>query len=102
MNKKHPFGLIRRPVVTEKSTQLLGTRNIAAFDVDPKATKPMIKRAVESLFQVRVKRVRTMNRLGKVVRSKFGKHSRRSSFKRAYVELYPGEKISLLDQGAQI
>lgn len=102
MNPKQSLWLIRRPVVTEKSTFLLSTRNIATFDVDPRATKPLIKKTVESLFQVRVKSVRTMNRLGKVVRSKLGQHSRRSSFKRAFVELYPGEKISLLDQGAQV
>lgn len=93
--------LIRKPVISEKSMLSLSTRNVATFEVDKKATKPMIKKAVEELFNVRVKRVRTAKYLGKVKRTRMVL-GRTSNKKRAFVELYPGEKISIFDQGAQL
>jgi large subunit ribosomal protein L23 len=103
---KFPAGrkstLIRKPVVTEKSMKLLSSQNVATFEVDRLATKPMIKRAIQDLFNVRVKRVRTHQRPGKWVNARQGFLGHKSAAKRAFIELYPGEKISVFDQGAQV
>jgi large subunit ribosomal protein L23 len=52
--------LVRRPIVTEKATMLM-EQNKYTFEVSPKATKPEIKAAIESLFDVKVVQVNTAN-----------------------------------------
>lgn len=85
--------VIRRPLVTEKAA--LGSQESkVAFVVDPKADKPTIKRAVEALFDVKVKAVNTVNVLGKTKRFK-GKLGKRSDVKKAIVTLAEGQMIDV-------
>ena len=84
--------IIRRPLVTEKSTILreMGT-NIIAFEVAPNANKIQVKDAVEELFKVKVDDVRLFNVRGKVKR--MGRtQGKRRDWRKAYVRLKEGEK----------
>jgi len=83
--------IIRRPLVTEKSTILRETTNIIAFEVDPKANKIQVKDAVEKLFNVKVEEVRLFNVRGKMKRmGRF--EGKRRDWRKAYVRLKDGEK----------
>jgi len=83
--------IIRRPLVTEKSTILRETTNIIAFEVDPKANKIQVKDAVEKLFNVKVEEVRLFNIHGKMKRmGRF--EGKRRDWRKAYVRLKAGEK----------
>jgi large subunit ribosomal protein L23 len=83
--------IIRRPLITEKSTELRDTNGIVAFEVDRRANKIDVKRAVEAQFKVKVAEVRIGNMHGKVRRQ--GRYAgRRSDWKKAYVRLAAGEK----------
>jgi large subunit ribosomal protein L23 len=87
------YGIIKGPVITEKSA-MLGTdkQGKVVFWVDLKASKPDIKRAVESLFNVKVESINTNRMPGKVKR--MGKYSGRTSTrKKAYITLKEGENI---------
>jgi large subunit ribosomal protein L23 len=86
------YQVIRRPLITEKSTTLKETQHSLAFEVHRDATKPEIKKAVETLFNVKVAAVRVVNAHGKVKRQGrfFG---RRPDWKKAYVVLKQGEKM---------
>jgi large subunit ribosomal protein L23 len=86
--------IILAPVVSEKSYDLIEFRNTYTFEVDPKATKPQIKEAVERVFDVKVLRVNTMNRRGKVKRTGW-KLGKRKDVKRAVVTLAEGDSIDL-------
>ncbi len=84
--------VIRRPIVTEKSTIIReqGTNTIA-FEVDRRANKIEVKRAVEELFKVKVSEVRLFNVHGKVKR--MGRNQgKRPDWRKAYVRLKEGEK----------
>jgi large subunit ribosomal protein L23 len=86
------YEIIRRPLITEKSTALKETQHSLCFEVHRDATKPQIKKAVETLFGVKVKDVRVANVHGKVKRQ--GRDvGRRPDWKKAYVVLKPGEKM---------
>ncbi len=88
--------LVRRPIVTEKATILLG-ENQYTFDVDPKATKPEIKAAIEQLFDVKVVKVNTLAPPLKKRRvGKFAGH--RPHYKRAFVTLAKGDQITLFPE----
>ena len=81
--------VIIRPVMTEKSTDQLDKHNAYTFVVDVDANKLEIARAVETLFKVKVKNVRTMQYRGKERR--VGRHSgRRAAWKKAVVTLREG------------
>ncbi len=83
--------IIRRPLITEKSTVLKDERGIVAFEVDVRANKIEVKRAVEAQFKVKVADVRTARMHGKVRRQ--GRYSgRRPDWKKVYVRLAEGEK----------
>ncbi|MGI6126617.1 MAG: 50S ribosomal protein L23 [Planifilum sp.] len=87
---KDPRDIIRRPVITEKSTDLMAEKKYV-FEVDPKANKTEIKQAVEQIFGVKVEKVNTMNVRGKVKR--FGRYSgRRPNWKKAIVKLTEDSK----------
>jgi large subunit ribosomal protein L23 len=88
------FDIIRYPVMTEKSTKVLENSNSYIFVVDKSASKPDIKRAIERVFEVKVKSVNTLIVKGKnkVFR---GKRGRRSDFKKAIVRLNQDDKIEL-------
>jgi large subunit ribosomal protein L23 len=85
--------LIRRPLVTEKATRLLED-NKYTFEVASQATKPQIKAAIESLFEVKVIRVNTQHPPQKSRRvGRFLGH--RPHYKRAVVTLAEGDSITL-------
>ena len=91
--------VIRRPLVTEKTTVLREDGRTLAFEVARAATKIEIKHAVEKLFGARVADVRTAIGHGKVKRQ--GRFSgRRSDWKKAYVTLREGEKMPEFIEGA--
>lgn len=89
---KH-YDTIVAPVITEKST-LASENNQVVFRVADNATKPEIKQAVEALFKVKVKRVNTLVRKGKVKRFK-GVRGRQRDFKKAIVTLAEGHAIDV-------
>lgn len=88
--------LVRRPIVTEKATILL-ENNQYTFEVDPRATKPEIKAAIQELFQVKVVGVNTHNppqkkrRMGRFIGC-------RPQYKRAIVTLATGDSITLFPE----
>ncbi len=89
--------VILRPVVSEKSYGLLED-NVYTFVVHPRATKIEVRDAVETIFNVRVVKVNTLNRKGKRKRNRrsptFGT---RPDTKRAIVTLAPGSRIDLFE-----
>jgi len=95
---KSVYEVLRRPLITEKSTNLKETQRTLGFEVHRDATKPEIKKAVETLFGVKVQEVRVANVHGKVKRQgRFVGH--RADWKKAYVVLKKGEKmVEFFDQ----
>jgi len=95
---KNMYEVIRRPLITEKTTLLKETQRSLCFEVHKDASKPEIKKAVESLFGVKVADVRVANVHGKVKRQ--GRYvGKRPDWKKAYVVLKQGEKmIEFFDQ----
>lgn len=86
--------VILEPLTTEKAERLRETQNVVAFRVSPKANKIQIRRAVESLFEVEVKDVRTSNFTGK--NKRWGRFvGRRPNWKKAYVTLEEGHAIEI-------
>ena len=90
---KH-YDVILSPVITEKST-LLSEHNQVVFKVATDATKPEIKKAIETLFDVEVARVNTMVIPGKFKRM-LGRPGRTSHWKKAVVTLKEGQSIDLV------
>ena len=92
------YEVLRRPLITEKSTNLKDTQRTLGFEVHRDATKPEIKKAVEQLFGVKVENVRVANVHGKVKRQ--GRFvGKRPDWKKAYVVLKKGEKmVEFFDQ----
>lgn len=92
---RDPREVLVRPVITEKSTNLLAD-NKYTFIVDRNANKIEIRRAVEQMFKVHVTDVRTM-----VVKGKFKRRGRfqgyTSAKKKAIVTLRPGERIAIFE-----
>jgi large subunit ribosomal protein L23 len=84
--------VIRSPLVSEKGTLLAENANQVLFKVQPEANKIEVKKAVETLFKVKVEKVRMARYLGKVRR--VGRSmGRRAEWKKAYVTLKEGDKI---------
>jgi len=84
--------VIRSPAITEKSTALRSDQNKYVFEVDRMSNKKEIKRAVESLFNVKVESVNTMIVKGK--RKRMGRFSGyRPNWKKAIVKLAEGQTI---------
>jgi large subunit ribosomal protein L23 len=92
--KERYYDIILAPLVTEKSTRG-SEHNQVTFKVSTDATKPEIKKAVESLFEVKVKRVNTISMDGKVKRFK-GHLGRRVNWKKAIISLADGETIDIM------
>lgn len=86
--------IVKKPLITEKTTWESGARNRYSFEVAVTARKPQIKRAVEALYNVRVERVSTQTRKGKRSRNRFGIFQA-GPRKRATVELHPDDRIEL-------
>jgi large subunit ribosomal protein L23 len=91
---KTAHDIILAPVVSEKSYDLIENSNTYTFEVDPRSSKEQIKYAIEKVFDVKVLRVNTMNRKGKVKRTGY-KLGRRKNVKRAVVTLAEGDSIDL-------
>ena len=92
MNK---FDVLIRPIITEKTT-LLMQENKYTFQVPLNANKVEIRKAVESIFNVKVEKVATIRVLGKTKR--MGRTmGKRSDYKRAIVTLKAGETIELFE-----
>jgi large subunit ribosomal protein L23 len=90
--------IIRRPLVTEKSTILREEGNVLAFEVDPNANKIEVKKAVEELFKVKVAEVRIFNVRGKMKR--LGRWvGKRRDWRKAYVRLEKDEKAPEFVEG---
>jgi large subunit ribosomal protein L23 len=87
-----PHQVILRPLVTEKGTHQFTRHNAYPFQVNLWASKEQIKTAVEELFNVRVEKVRTQNRLGKMRRYRF-KLGRLPNWKKAIVTLHAEDRI---------
>jgi large subunit ribosomal protein L23 len=88
--------VISAPVITEKGTLVNEQGNQFVFRVRPEANKVEIRRAVETLFKVKVEEVRTMNYLGKTRR--VGRWTgQRPRWKKAYVTLAPGQRIDFFE-----
>lgn len=84
--------IIKRPILSEKSTAQAEAFNQVAFEVTLGSTKPEIKAAVERFFKVKVASINTVVVPGKVYRTKKGE-SKSASWKKAVVTLKQGEKI---------
>jgi large subunit ribosomal protein L23 len=85
---KDPRDVIIVPIVSEKSYALLDDGKYT-FEVDPRSNKTEIKKAIESIFNVKVASINTLNRVGKTRRTKFGLGKRKDT-KRAIVTLKSG------------
>ena len=93
---KDPRQIIRRPVITEKSTIERELENIVTFSVAPDSNKIEIRAAVEQLFDVVVLEVRTLRVRGK--KRRVGKHSGyRPSWKKARVKLREGDSVEFFE-----
>jgi large subunit ribosomal protein L23 len=88
--------IIKRPLVTEKTSNQKEVFNQVSFEVDRRANRIEIQRAIESLFQVRVVKVQTMQVKGK--RKRRGRiEGKRPDWKKAVVTLMPGERIEFFE-----
>ena len=94
--KKNPRDIVFEPVVSEKSYDLIQDFNTYTFIVDKRANKTEIKQAIAEIFDVRVVRVNTINRKGKVKRTGW-KMGKRSDTKRALVTLAVGSSIDIFE-----
>ena len=93
---KDLHSIIRRPILTEKSTALKESQNCIVFEVDPNANKKEIKSSVEKLFKVHVESVNTTIVRGKVRRmGKF--EGKKPNWKKAVVKIKEGEKIEFFE-----
>ncbi len=94
---RDPRDIIIAPIVSEKSYALLDA-GVYTFKVHPKASKPEIHDAVESIFGVTVVKVNTLNRQGKSKRNRrTGTTGKRPDTKRAIVTLAEGDRIELFE-----
>jgi len=91
------YGILKRPLSTEKSNVLAGYYGQYAFEVDRRANKLQVKEAVEKIFDVDVISVNIMNMPAK--RGRFGRRLvvRKPAWKKAVVTLAPGQKIQVFE-----
>ena len=90
------YNIIKRPLITEKTTTQKDTFNQVTFEVDREANRVEIKRTVEQIFNVKVARVQTMRMTGKRKRRGWVVGKRRD-WKKAIVTLMPGERIDFFE-----
>ena len=88
------YNVIIRPLITEQGMHLANTKGAYCFEVNKKANKTQVKKAVEKIYSVRVSKVRTANRKGKL-RLRGRTHGRTASWKKAVVFLKPDYHIDL-------
>ena len=95
-----PHRIILHPVVTEKSSAAYEARKIYTFKVDPAASKPAIRQAIQQMFGVTVTDVRTVNVRAKETRAGGmgrGRTGRKSPWKKAFVTLKDGDAIPIYE-----
>ncbi|RAM57784.1 50S ribosomal protein L23 [Candidatus Phytoplasma oryzae] len=89
--------LIKSPVITESTNRKIELQNEYTFQVDKKTNVLEIKKAIEKIFSVKVKKVRIINVLPKFKRK--GKYQGyTSAYKKAMVQLFPGQKIDIFNE----
>lgn len=90
------YDIIRRPIITEKTNIQKDQSNQVTFEVDPRANRIEVQRAIEKIFNVKVANTRTMRVRGKIKRRGriLGK---RRDWKKAIVTLMPGERIEFFE-----
>ena len=93
--KNDHYDIIRRPLISEKGTDITAEQNGYTFLVAPHANKIQIRQAVEGLFDVKVRHVRTMVRKGKT-KGRGPRRFERPDWKRAIVTLHDGHAIEFL------
>ena len=86
------YNLLRRPLLTEKTSTLQELRNQYAFEVAREANKTEVKKAIETLFKVSVVKVNIINQTGKL-RRQFGRPGHTKPWKKALVTLKEGDVI---------
>lgn len=89
------YSVLKRPLVTEKSTVLTDIRNQYTFEIAANATKSEVRKAIETLFDVSVKSVNVMNVPGKLKRI-LGRPGRTSGWRKAIVTLAEGDSIDIV------
>jgi len=90
------YGIIRRPLITEKTSIQKEQSNQFTFEVDRRANRIEIKRAIEKIFKVNVAHIRTMQVKGK--KKQRGRIiGKRRDWKKAIVTLLPGERIEFFE-----
>jgi len=95
VNTEKLFNVILAPHVSEKGSRVADKHQQIVFEVRPDATKPVIKAAVEKMFNVQVERVTVLNVRGKAKQT--GRTAgKRQDWKKAYVRLKPGQDIDFM------
>lgn len=92
MNQERVFKVLLGPHISEKATMLADSQKQFVFKVATDATKLEIKKAVEHLFEVKVRSVSTLNVQGKTKRTARGL-GKRNDWKKAYIALQPGQDL---------
>jgi len=95
MNREQLMKVLLAPIVSEKSTRLADASRQFLFKVQPGASKPDIRKAVELMFDVKVDNVQVSNVRGKVKRHG-ATVGRRADWKKAYVTLAEGHDIDFM------
>ncbi len=96
MSLERYYQIIRHPIISEKSTELKGTHNQLVFKVAMDANKIEIKKAIESIFGVKVLSVRTMRVEGK--KKRLGRfEGKRPNWKKAIVKLKEGDTVDFFE-----
>ena len=101
----HAYGIIMRPLITEKAQTMAASQNKYAFEVDKRANKMQIKQAVEQVFEVTVESVRVMNVAAHRRRNPrsraMGKKAkqvvRKAGWKKAIIKLAEGQRLDLFE-----
>ncbi|TAK12174.1 MAG: 50S ribosomal protein L23 [Anaerolineae bacterium] len=93
------YQILRRPLVTEKTSYQTGKLNQVSFEVDAKATKAQIKDAIETIFKVTVDRVNIINTPAKRTRRLATRRMaiRRKAYKKAIITLAAGNTIDVFE-----
>ena len=99
MNQERIYKVLVGPHISEKATIVAEKNGQYVFQVAPDANKLEIKRAVESLFEVKVKSVQVLNQKGKTKRTVRGM-GKRNDTRKAYVSLVDGQDIDFADAEA--
>ncbi|MCU0863521.1 MAG: 50S ribosomal protein L23 [Planctomycetes bacterium] len=93
-NPLHYYSVVRRPLVTEKSTAMQSMRNQFTFEVAGGANKVEVRKAIETIFKVKVVKVNMVSVPGKSRRA-FGRPGQTKPWKKAVVTLRKGDSIDI-------